>query len=196
MQIILASSSIYRQGLLSDIGIAVDIYAPNVDESAIIGESPVQTAQLRAFEKARVIADIFPDACVIGADQVCYQGGVLMGKPKCEKEWFARLQNMRGKTHFLTTAVTILSKNHGIKSAFKETTNVIFRSDLTDSELRLYVQNGEARNCAGGYMMEKKGAWMIERIEGDWQNVIGLPIFPLITELKSLGVLNMEGVLI
>ena len=102
---------------------------------------------------------------------------------------------MRGRTHHLTTAVSLVSLEHQIHRKFYETTNIVFRGDLTDAELRAYVENGEAKRCAGGYMMERKGAWMIERIEGDWQNVIGLPIFPLLTELRDLNISSMEDVL-
>ena len=70
---------------------------------------------------------------------------------------------------------------------FVETTKSILSSDLSDDDLRAYVDIGEARQCAGGYMMERRGAWLIEKIEGDWQNVIGLPIFPLLKHLKALG---------
>lgn len=195
MKIILASSSIYRQGLLNDVGLSVDICAPDVDETPIVGETPIQTAEMRADAKALAVANQFPTALVIGADQVCYLDGVLMGKPQSENEWLDRLQKMRGKTHHLTTAVSLVSLEQNIHRKFYETTNILFRSDLTDSELRAYVEDGEAKKCAGGYMMERKGAWMIERIEGDWQNVIGLPIFPLLRELKDLKVSSMEDVL-
>jgi len=195
MEIILASSSIYRQALLRDVGVSVEICAPDVDETPIIGETPIQTAEMRAEAKAVHVANQFPSALVIGADQVCYLDGVLMGKPQSENEWFNRLQRMRGRTHHLTTAVSLISLEHQIHRSFYETTNIVFRSDLTDAELRAYVEDGEAKKCAGGYMMERKGAWMIERIEGDWQNVIGLPIFPLLTELKALNVCSMEDVL-
>jgi len=122
---------------------------------------------------------------------------------------------MRGEKHLLSTAVYILSpdKDPDKESAYEhlskwnlppnifsashpfgrayhfvETTEVYFRSDLSDEMLAHYIQIGEARNCAGGYMMEQRGAWLIEKIKGDWQNVIGLPIFPLTTVLRHLGV--------
>ena len=115
----------------------------------------------------------------------------VMDKPKSSTEWLSRLQTMRGRSHKLSTAVCLMgrgaSDEDNVLREFVETTRVYFRSDLKDDALQAYVDFGEARNCAGGYMMEQRGAWLIEKIEGDWQNVIGLPIFPLLAHLKELG---------
>ena len=137
---------------------------------------------------------------MIGADQVCYIDDVVMDKPKSSEEWFVRLQAMRGRGHKLSTAVCLMrrgaTEESNVLVEFVETTRVYFRSDLSDADLRAYVEIGEARKCAGGYMMEQRGAWLIERIERDWQNVIGLPIFPLLGHLKTLGcpIFGMSGI--
>jgi septum formation protein len=73
------------------------------------------------------------------------------------------------------------------EEVFVEHSRVRLRADLEDAELLAYVRLGEARGCAGGYMVERRGAWLIEDVEGDWQNVIGLPIFPLVTRLRARG---------
>ena len=201
MKLMLASSSPYRQALLRDVGVIVSATGANIDEYSILGRTPVETAQKRAFAKAKAVADIHSDYIVIGADQVCYIDDVVLDKPQSSEEWFKRLQSMSGRSHNLSTAVCLVRKNtigeEEILTEFVETTRVYFRSDLTDEDLRLYVDIGEARQCAGGYMMERKGAWLIEKIEGDWQNVIGLPIFPLLGHLKKLdcpifGVTDIE----
>lgn len=191
MKMILASASPYRKALLKDVGLNVDTFGANIDEYSILGDSPIQTAQYRARAKAESVRLHHSKPVIIGADQVCYIDDVVMDKPSSVEEWFSRLQAMRGRSHFLSTAVCILIAPTPTKDAecieFVETTRVFFRSDLSDDDLKAYIDIGEAKKCAGGYMMEKSGAWLIERIEGDWQNVIGLPIFPLLTHLKRIG---------
>ena len=191
MKLMLASSSPYRQGLLRDVGLNVLAVGANVDEYSIVGKTPIETAQKRARAKAKSVSMLHPDYIVIGADQVCYIDDVVMDKPKSSTEWLSRLQAMRGRSHKLSTAVCLMgrgaSDEDNVLREFVETTRVYFRSDLKDDALQAYVDFGEARNCAGGYMMEQRGAWLIEKIEGDWQNVIGLPIFPLLAHLKELG---------
>lgn len=187
----LASSSPYRQALLRDVGLNVSAVGADIDEYSILGRTPIETAQKRARSKAKSVFIKYPDHVVIGADQVCYIDDLVMDKPKSSAEWLSRLQKMRGRSHYLSTAVCLMGNgakgDNAILTEFVETTRVHFRSDLSDADLQTYVDIGEARKCAGGYMMEQRGAWLIEKIEGDWQNVIGLPIFPLLGHLKRLG---------
>jgi len=189
MNIILASTSPYRRSLLEDVGLAVEAIGANIDEYQIVGDSPVHTAQLRADAKAQDVFSRFSSQIVIGADQVCYLDDEVLDKPQDNQEWFVRLQKMRGRSHLLSTAVCIEVPDAYDRRQiqFVETTTIHFRADLSDQDLWQYIQIGEARKCAGGYMMEKRGAWLMERIEGDWQNVIGLPIFPLLERLRSIG---------
>ncbi len=188
MQVILASSSIHRLQLLLDVGISALTIAPKIDEESILGDNPIDTAKLRARAKTAAVAQSHLDAIVIGADQVCYLGDILMGKPSSNSQWLNRLRLLRGKDHLLSTAVCIAVPGSSQRVEFVETTTIRFRDTLSDEDLMRYVLMGEARNCAGGYMMEKRGAWLIESIHGDWQNVIGLPIFPLLHQLKRIGV--------
>ena len=92
---------------------------------------------------------------------------------------------LRGRGHTLTTAVVLAQGDK--RRRFSVSTDVFFRSDLEDGEIEAYMDLGEAKNCAGGYMVERRGAWLIERGEGDWNNVIGLPVLHLITELRQMG---------
>jgi septum formation protein len=177
--------------MLSDIGIVAQGIPADIDEESITHLRPVETAQKRAQAKAENVYLSHPNALVIGADQVVYVGLKIFSKPKSEEEWFERLQYLRGQSHLLTTAVSIKGANEPID--FIQTTQVKFRGDLSDESLWAYVKHGEAWGCAGGYMMEGRGAWLIESIQGDWQNVIGLPIFPLITHLRSLGYINFSS---
>lgn len=183
--IVLASGSQWRLKLLNDSGILATGEAACIDEHSILGVDPIDTALHRAIAKAEAVAKDHSKSLVIGADQVVYIDELLFEKPISEKQWFERLCFLRGKSHLLSTAVVILLD--GEQQSFVETTMVNFRSDISNDEIRSYISHGEAWGCAGGYMMEGHGAWMIESIEGDWQNVIGLPIFPLISQLKRLG---------
>ena len=185
-KIYLASSSIWRASILKNAGIAVDILPPDVDEYSIIADHPIQTAKLRAKAKGESVLDLCHDHDVlISADQVVYLGTELFDKPKTKEEWFARLCRFRGVGHDLTTAVSLFC--HGKRIDIQEHTKVWFRADISDQELRAYIEDGEARGCAGGYMVEQKGAWLIDRVQGDWLNVVGLPLFAILTELRALG---------
>ena len=185
-EIYLASSSPWRASILKNAGLCTYILPPTVDEKAIIGSTPVETAILRAKAKGESIREaVSPDCFVISADQVVYLGSTIYGKPQDKEDWFRRLSLFRGKAHDLTTAVSIFHKKKRID--IQEYTKVWFRSDITDQELWDYIEDGEAKGCAGGYMVEQKGAWFIDRIEGDWLNVVGLPLFAILNQLRILG---------
>lgn len=185
MKVVLASSSRWRAGLLSDAGLACEACAPEVDEALIVGNGPTDTARLRAQAKAEAVARSRPDDLVIGADQVIHLDGATIGKPRDDADWLQRLKGLRGRTHQLTTAVAIVQS--GDTEVFHVDTQVRFRADVHDDELRAYVAYGEARGCAGGYMVEKRGAWLVESIDGDWLNVVGLPVLHVITRLRARG---------
>ena len=184
-RLVLASTSKWRRQLLEEAGISAESVDPLVDESEIIGSDAIATAQLRASAKAWAVASDHPEAVVVGADQVIHLDGETIGKPASDELWKLRLQSMRGRTHLLTTAVAMISD--GEVESFEVTTRVRMRADVTDAEIDAYIALGEARGCAGGYMVERRGAWLIESIEGDWLNVIGLPVLHVVTKLRKRG---------
>ena len=185
-RIILASTSPWRLQMLRDAGIEAEGVAPDVDESTIEGVIPEETARHRAVAKAVEVSRRRPDDLVIGADQVAHLAGEAFGKPSSTDDWRARLRALRGRTHTLTTAVAIAEAG-ALADSFAVDTRISIRDDLADEELEDYIASGEGRACAGGYMAEKRGAWLVETIEGDWQNVIGLPLFPLLARLRARG---------
>lgn len=184
-RLILASSSPWRLAALRDAGIPCETVSPEVDEDTITDPDPVGLAVARAVEKARAVARRYPDALVIGADQVAHLDGEGFGKPRDAADWMARLRSLRGRTHWLSTGVA-LAEGEAVET-FVVTTAVRFRADLSDGELEAYIRSGEGAGCAGGYQVERRGAWLIESIDGDWWNVIGLPILPLIQRLRARG---------
>ena len=183
--LVLASTSQWRRQLLQDAGIEVDCVAPEVDEAPILGSTPVETAMLRAEAKAMAVAHLRPAALVLGADQVIHLDGEAIGKPPSEGVWRERLKAMRGRAHALTTAVALWD-GHDLEHE-AVTTMVQFRHDITDAEIDAYIASGEAKGCAGGYMVERKGAWLVESIDGDWLNVVGLPVLKVVSMLRARG---------
>ena len=199
MLLVLASTSPWRLGLLESVGFAPLSIDPNVDEAKIVDSKPIKTAKLRAeakatsaFEQLKMGTLIEPAEAgvIVAADQVVYLGDVIFGKPQDRTVWFKRLKLLRGKEHGLTTAVNIVVFKEGKltqRIAFEETTKIHVHPDLTDEELWSYVEDGEASSCAGGYMVERKGAWLISHMDGDYSNVIGLPIPSLLRRFRELG---------
>ena len=188
-RLFLASTSPWRQALLREVGVPVKCVDSGVDEEAILGSEPADTARLRARAKAeaawRRLGREAEGCVVIGADQVAHLDGRAMGKPADAAAHLDQLQALAGRTHLLSTGVALADAS-GVED-FVVHTRVRFRSDLDRSELEAYVATGEASGCAGGYMAERRGAWLIEAVDGDWQNVIGLPVFDLIGRLRTRG---------
>ncbi len=176
--------------MLADAGIPCVALPADIDESSIAAHDPVETARLRALAKARDVSRRHPEALVLGADQVLWMAGdaEAIGKPEDEQAWLARLRQLRGRRHELTTAVALVGPGRlGGEEQKQVHTGVRFRADVTDDELRAYVAWGEAAGCAGGYMVEKRGAWLIESLDGDWSNVVGLPILVVVGMLRARG---------
>ena len=184
-QLVLASTSKWRKQLLDEAGLFAEPVDPMVDESKIVGDNAIATARLRAQAKAMSVSKNHPDAVVLGADQVIHLDGETIGKPTSDAQWKRRLESMRGRTHLLTTAVFICAD--GESESFEVTTQVRMRADITDAEIDAYIALGEARGCAGGYMVERRGAWFIEAVDGDWLNVVGLPVLHVVTKLRERG---------
>jgi septum formation protein len=185
-KVILASTSPWRLRMLLDAGIPTKAVAPGVDESTFSEGLPWEIAALRAKAKAEAVFGGHPDAIVIGADQVVWlPPGERFDKPKTASRHFEQLAALRGKSHLLTTAVFMMSGDK--TQEFQVRSTITFRKDLSDEDLQAYVQTAEGRYCAGGYQVEGRGAWLIEKIEGDWFNVVGLPVLEVVGVLREWG---------
>ena len=186
-KIILASGSPRRSEILSNIGIDFTVIKSVADESSINPEGvPVsiyvqELALLKATEvKSRISAE---NAIVIGADTVVSVDGKILGKPANDEEAYDMLRSLSGKTHQVYTGYCAVSTEDGYAVCESACTDVTF-AELSDEEIYEYIHTGECSDKAGGYGIQGKGVMLVEKIEGDYFNVVGLPVRSLVNMLK------------
>lgn len=185
--IVLASQSPRRQELLRQMGVEqFATISPDADESYPDGLTPQQTVCLISRKKADAAAAMTaPNSLLITADTMVFVGGDRLGKPRDEADALRMLHELSGRRHEVCTGVTV---RHGTKSeTFAVTTGVYFRS-LADEQLRAYIATGEPMDKAGAYGIQGRGAVLVERIDGDYFNVVGLPVCALAECLSRFGV--------
>ncbi len=179
-KIILASKSPRRRELLTLAGIDHVVETSDADESYPDGLEPREVVCLLAKVKARATAKNHPGETVLGADTVVATDGVILGKPADEKEAADMLRRLSGRTHEVYTGVCII-KPEGEK-VFYEKTKVTFY-ELTEEEIEAYVATGEPMDKAGAYGIQGKGVTLVRKIDGDYSNVVGLPVARVKREL-------------
>jgi septum formation protein len=173
--LILASASPQRRAILAEAGFAFEVRPANVEEET--AGDPAAVAESNARRKATAV----PGALVLGADTVVALDGEIYGKPADEAEAREHLGRLNGRTHEVVGAIA-LARDGAVVGTAVETTRVTFRR-RSDEEIATYVATGEWVGRAGGYaIQEEGGSFMVERIEGDYLNVVGLPL----ERLKSL----------
>lgn len=185
-QIVLASTSPFRRELLNRLGIAFETADPKTDESILTGELPEATARRLAEAKARAVATTFPDALIIGSDQVAYLGTQVFGKPGTHENAVAQLRTMRGQTVNFDTGLCLLDAATGRSETRCIPTRVTFRP-LDDDEIERYLQKERPYNCAGSAKSEGLGIALIEKMVGEDPNaLIGLPLIALCDLFRKL----------
>lgn len=186
LQFILASQSPRRQQLLRQIGIAdFEIILPDADETYDPALSPEQIVSSISRKKAEAVRPLAKDALVIAADTMVFLDGLRLGKPKTQEEAREMLTALSGRTHHVCTGVTVCRGPQVFTES--ETTSVTFRP-LTGWEIARYVLTGEPMDKAGSYGVQGLGALFVEHIDGDYFNVMGLPLCRLGRMLKRFGV--------
>jgi len=180
--ILLASRSPQRRAILEQLGIPFDVVVPTYEERAEPGRDPVEEVQQHARGKARSLAGVAGDRPVLGVDTEVVLDGRVWGKPGDASEAEAMLEALSGKTHEVVSGLCVLTP--GWEELRHEVTRVTFRS-LTPRELGLYVASEEWRDRAGGYAIQGLGAALVERIDGDYLNVVGLPAVLLVNLLAE-----------
>ncbi len=185
--IVLASGSRYRRELLARLRVPFDVARPDVDETPLVGETPLETAVRLAREKAEDVARHYRAALVIGSDQVATFDGVQIGKPHTHDKAMEQLRQMRARTVTFHTALCLIDTRDGIVRTRETPTRVHFRN-LPDAELDAYLRLEQPYDCAGSAKSEGLGIALIERMEGDDPNaLIGLPLIALVSMLREAG---------
>lgn len=183
--LILASTSVYRQELLQRLRIPFEVISPKVDETPLAGESTLDLALRLAQAKAHAVAKQFPDAWVIGSDQVADLCGAAIGKPGNFERALAQLQLMRGQTVTFHSALCLMKGDR--QTTLSVPTEVTFRK-LADEVLENYLHTEEPYDCAGSAKSEGLGISLLESIKSDDPTaLIGLPLIALTGLLRDAG---------
>jgi len=187
--IVLASESTRRVDILRSLGISFSIIPPDIDERRKKDETIRDYVLRIASEKAKKVATHFPDKWVIGADTIVVHKGKVLGKPKNEEEAMRMLTALRGKWHKVLTGFSII--NMLKQASYRDVVETkVFIKDLTDEEIRRYINTSEPFDKAGSYAVQGKGGFMVKEIKGSYSNVVGLPICEITDILLSLGILS------
>lgn len=189
MQIILASTSRYRQEIIARLGLPFTAVPPICDETPLPGESALDTAVRLARTKAQSLAADYPNALIIGSDQVALLDGQHIGKPGSFENGVAMLQWMSGRTVVFHSALALYNTASGRLQETVGITRVTLRQ-LTEQQIRNYLtREPDALHCAGSAKSEGLGGALLEKVESDDPNaLIGVPLFRLISMLNAEGV--------
>jgi septum formation protein len=189
--LVLASASPRRQELLRNAGIEFTVQAADLAEIPLANELPRIFAERMAREKALAVFRSRPNDVVLGADTIVVVKGQILGKPRDEADAARMLRLLSGRTHTVTTGVCLAGPQQGPKNAFvdvrSETCSVTFTS-LSDGDIQLYISTGEPMDKAGAYAIQGIASRWITRIEGDYCNIVGLPVALVWRMLRECGV--------
>jgi septum formation protein len=188
--VVLASASPRRRELLDLIGISHEVVPANIDETMRVREAPRRHAERLAREKASVVARRDPDLITIGADTIVVINRKVLGKPADVDQAARMLAMLSGREHTVITAVAV-SRGKKLRSAVEEV-RVRFRR-LRKDEIDAYIATGEPMDKAGAYGIQGYGATIVERIEGDYFAVMGLPLVRLVGLMRDVGVYYRFG---
>lgn len=190
--LVLGSTSRYRQELLQRLRIPFSVAAPDVDETPLTGEAPAALAMRLALAKARAVASAFPQAVVIGSDQVADLDGVPLGKPGTHERAVVQLRQMRGRTVIFQTAVAVVCLASGFEQASLAAVKVRFRP-LSDAAIENYLQAEQPYDCAGSAKSEGLGIALLESIDSDDPTaLIGLPLIRTCQLIEAAGIRLLE----
>ena len=186
-RIILASASPRRVELLEKIGLRFKVEPSNYEEDMHSELEPHEFARKISLEKAEAVASKHKNAIVIAADTIIVFGSKILGKPHTENEARKMLETINGKSHSVITGFSIMDTGKN-KTISKSVETKIHIRKLTPAEIDAYVKSKEPLDKAGAYAIQGLGAVFVERIEGDYFNVIGLPLSALTKALKEFGI--------
>jgi septum formation protein len=201
MALVLASASPRRQELLRAAGIAITVQPTNIPEIPLDGEAPKAFAERLAREKAWAIYKQRPNDFVLGADTIVVVERQILGKPKDAADAARMLRLLSGRPHQVTTGVCLMGPKSGLQPPenpgaklepslgnVRSETTIVHVSPLSEDEIRSYIATGEPMDKAGAYAIQGMASRWIPRIEGDYANVVGLPVALVYRMLKECGV--------
>src|SRR6266851_9307359 len=194
--LVLASASPRRQELLRNAGIPFTVYPANIPELPLAEESPRACAERLAREKARAVLRQQPGKLVLGADTIVVVDDEILGKPRDEADAMRMLRLLSGRTHQVITGVCLVgqvrrTENQKLKADFEDTrseTTLVSMTTLTDNDIHSYITTGEPLDKAGAYAIQGKASRWIPRVDGDYFNVVGLPVALVYRMLQEHGI--------
>ncbi len=181
-KIILASKSARRREILEHLGLALEIKVSGADENIDLGTPPGEYTELLSLRKAEAVLPCPEDKIVIASDTVVYAEGEILGKPRDREDAIRMLKLLSGRAHKVYSGVAVIYK--GQTYVTHDETEVRFRV-LDNAEIERYVDSGEPFDKAGGYGIQDRASVFIEGINGDYFNVVGLPVYKLFSILKE-----------
>lgn len=184
-KLILASNSPRRKEIMEMLPWDFVVEAMETDEKIDENETVEENLKNIAYQKAVGISQKYPEAIIVGGDTVVLAQGEILGKPENEEDAKNMLRSISSHTHHVYTGVCILCKDRGIDIRFIGKTTV-YMTPMDESEIEEYVASGEPFGKAGSYAIQGKGGVHVKRIEGDYYNVVGLPLNQLYRELKNI----------
>jgi septum formation protein len=191
-KLILASSSPRRQELIRTLGLAYEIKISDVNEHTEPGMSPADIVEHLSSRKARAVYEIYKEqgqhsGIVIGSDTIVVLGGEVLGKPRDREDAARMLASLQGRTHHVYSGISCVDLQDG-RELLAHRVTAVFMKPLTDSQIEHYIETGEPMDKAGSYAIQGVGATIIERIEGDYFNVVGLPMSLLSDLLRQFDI--------
>lgn len=190
MEIILASASPRRKEILQNTKLKFDIQKSHIKEVILENESPESMVVRLAYEKAFDVATKNRDKLVIGADTIVVLGDEILGKPKDEEEAFEMIQKLSNKTHRVITGISLVNLDNDKVVNDYVVSRVTFK-DLSEDSIKDYINTKESLDKAGAYGIQGYGALLVDNIQGDYFNIVGLPISRLSDLLKDHFDINL-----
>jgi len=186
-RIVLASSSSRRSILLNQIGLSFVIRPSELKEKIIHDKNPTTYTRKLSINKAKEVSLKEKNAIIISADTVISIDDEIIGKPKDADEVRKILKSLSARSHYVVTSFSILNSSSG-KNVTRTVKTKVYMKEISDIEIDRYIKSSEPFDKAGAYAIQEKGCMFVEKIEGDYFNVVGLPLFSLIKELKGFGI--------
>lgn len=186
LPIILASASPRRRELMENLSLSFQVHSADVDESIQEGSVPEEAVRRLALKKATEVAHHYTEGLIIGSDTIVVLDGVILGKPTDDEDALRMLMALQSRTHAVYSGVAVIDAATGKNISGSEKTLVSFRT-IDEAEIRRYIATGEPAGKAGAYAIQGLGAIFVKEIQGDYFNVVGLPLFQLSSMLKTFG---------